>query len=79
MLIAGLHEKGVLLPHSTQNLLMMRAEPCKEDPNVNIVLQSGIAMGENKGKQPEESTWVRKPPVKEVVFDLEHARKMFME
>jgi len=29
---------------------MMRFEPHEEDSNVNIVLQSGIAMGDDKGK-----------------------------
>lgn len=39
---------------------MMRVEPHKEDPNVNIVLQSGITTDEDKGKQPEESEWYAK-------------------
>jgi len=29
---------------------MMKAEPCKEDPNVNMVLRSGATTGEDKGK-----------------------------
>jgi len=49
-LIARVCDKGVLPPQSTQNLQMMRDELHEEDPNVNIVLQSGIATGDNKGK-----------------------------
>jgi len=41
-LIARLHEKGVLQPPPTQNLQMMRSRPCEEDPNVSIVLRSGM-------------------------------------
>lgn len=58
---------------------MMRSEPCKEDPNIHIVLHSAITMGDNKGKHSEDSTWVKKTPVKEVEFDLEHACEAFME
>ena len=58
---------------------MIRYEPCEEDPNVNIVLRSGITIGDDKGKQPEDNTWVHKAPMKEVEFDLEHAREAFME
>jgi len=36
-------------------------------------------MGDDKGKQPEDSAWVRKVPMKEVEFDLEHTRETFME
>ena len=35
--------------------------------------------GDDKGKKPEESGWVRKAPEKEVGFDLEHAKETFME
>ena len=52
---------------------------CKEDPNVNIVLRSGITIGDDKDKQPEESTWVHKAPTKELEFDLECAKETFME
>lgn len=58
---------------------MMRFEHREEDPNVNIVLQSGIAIGDDKGKQPEDNTWVHKALAKEVDFDLEHGRETFME
>ena len=51
----------------------------KEDPNVNIVLRSGFATADDKGKQPEDSTWVRIALMKEVEFDLEHAHEIFME
>jgi len=58
---------------------MMRVEPREVDSNVNIVLWSGMKIGEDKGKQLEESEWVCKAPKKEVAFDLERAREMFME
>ena len=58
---------------------MMRSEPCEEDPNVNMMLRSDTTMGEYKGKQPKENTWVCKAPTKEPEFDLEHAKKIFME
>lgn len=63
----------------TQNLQMMRVEPGEEDLNVNIVLRRGIAMGDNKGKQPENNAWVHKAPGKEDEFHLECAHDMFME
>ena len=50
---------------------MMRSEPHEEDPNVNMVLQSGVTTREDKGTQPEEDTWVFKVPTKEPEFDLE--------
>jgi len=53
---------------------MMRAEPYEEDPNVNV-LQSGMMIGEDKGKQLEEIEWVRKTLEKEVNFDLERLDK----
>ena len=74
MLIARLHDKGALQPPLTQNLQMMRSELCEEDPNVNIVLRSGITIGDDKGKQPKESAWVHKAPTKELEFDLERAK-----
>lgn len=46
---------------------------------MNIVLRSGISMGDDKGKQPKDSAWVRKAPVKEAEFDLERACQTFME
>jgi len=58
---------------------MMREKPREEDPNVNIVLRSGMMTSDDKGKQPEEGGWVHKTPEKEVGFDLEHAKEMFME
>ena len=57
----------------------MRSEALEEGPNVNIVLWSGIVIGDDKGKQLEESEWVRKVPEKEVGFDLERAKETFME
>lgn len=58
---------------------MMRFEPREEDSNVNIVLQSSITIGDDKGKQPEESAWVCKAPTKEPELDLEHTKETFME
>ena len=58
---------------------MMRVEPYEEDPNVNIMLRSGMTTGEDKGKKPEESEWVCKAPEKEVGFDLNCAKETFME
>jgi len=58
---------------------MMRSESCEEDPNVNMVLRSGATTGQDKDKQPEEDTWVRKAPTKEPEFDLELAKETFME
>lgn len=58
---------------------MMRSELREEDPNGNIVLRSEIAIGDKKGKQPKDSTWVHKALEKEFEFDLECARETFME
>lgn len=58
---------------------MMRSELREEDPNVDIVLQSGITTGDDKGKKLEGSTWVHKAPMKEPEFDLECTKETFME
>lgn len=79
VLLEKIREKGVQPQQPTQNLQMMRVEPREEDPNVNIVLRSGVTSGKDKGKQSEESTWVCKALEKEVEFDLERARETFME
>jgi len=39
---------------------MMRVEPRKEDHSINIMMRSGIAMGQDKGKKPETEGWVCK-------------------
>jgi len=57
----------------------MRSEPREEDPNVNMMLRSGMKMGDDKGKKPEETRWVCKAPTKEPEFDLERAKETFME
>jgi len=57
----------------------MRSKPCEGDPNVNMMLRSGATMGEDKGKQPKEDTWVRKATAKEPQFDLECVKETFME
>lgn len=58
---------------------MMRFEPCEDDPNVNMMLRSGTIMGEDKGKQTEESMWVHKAPTKEYEFVIECTKDTFME
>lgn len=58
---------------------MVRSKPRKEDPNVNMMLRSGATTGEDKGKQPEEDTWVHKVHTKEPKFDLQRAKETFME
>jgi len=58
---------------------MMRSKPHEEDLNVNIMLRSGVATGDDKGKQTEGGTWVHKAPMKEAEFDLERAHETFME
>ena len=75
MLITKMCEKEVFQPPSTQNIQMMRSELRKEDLNIHVMLGSGMAIGEDKGKQPEEDTWVHKAPVKEVEFDLDVQRR----
>lgn len=57
----------------------MRDESREEDPNVNIVLRSGMEIGEDKGKWYEEGEWGHKALEKEVGFDLECAKETFME
>ena len=49
-MIARLRDKGALQPPLTQNLQMMRSEPREEDPNVTILLWSGVTIGDDKGK-----------------------------
>jgi len=44
-----------------------------------MVLRNGATTGEDKGKQPEEDTWVRKAPTKQPEFDFERAKETFME
>lgn len=74
-----MREKEMQPQHPTQNLQMMRDEPREEDPNVNIVLRSGITIGEDKGKHPEESEWVCKALKKEVGFNIEHVKETVIE
>lgn len=74
-----MREKGVLPGTPTQNVQMMKAEPREEDTNVNMMLRSGAATGEYKGKKPEEDAWVHKTPRKQPEFDLERTKETFME
>lgn len=57
----------------------MRVEPCEEHPKVNIMLQSGTTIGEDKGKQPTKSEWVFKALEKETGFDLKCTKGTFVE
>lgn len=77
VLIANMQEKEAQT--AKQNIQMMRAEPRKEENSINIMTQSDIATGENKGKQLEAKQWVRKVGEKEVWFDLSHTKETFME
>ena len=63
----------------TQNIQPMRAFPCEKDHSINIVMCSGMAIGEDKGKHPETEGQVHKYAKKEVWFDLNRARETFME
>jgi len=63
-LLAGFRDKGTLQPPPTQNLQMMRSKPAEEDPNVNVMLRSGITTRDDKDKQPKESARVHKAPTK---------------
>lgn len=74
-----MQEKKAQPQQPTQKLQIMRYEPREEDLNVNIMLRSGITTGDDKGKQPKDGGWVRKTPKKEVGFDLEHVKEMFMD
>ena len=58
---------------------MMRSKLCEEDPNVNMMVRSTMTMGDDKGKQLEESTSVHKATTKEPKFDLECMKETFME
>lgn len=46
---------------------------------MNIIRRTRIMTSDDKGKQPEEDGWVCKAPEKEVGFDLECTKQMFME
>jgi len=70
ILLAKILGKGVQPQQPTQNLQMMRAEAHKEDPKVNIMLQSGATTGKDNGKQPKEGERVSKVPEKEIRFYL---------
>jgi len=47
----------------------MRSEPQEDEPSINIVMQSGIATSEHKGKHPKECGWVCKATEMEVGFN----------
>ena len=46
---------------------------------MNIVVQSGMMVGDDKVKQIDQSGWVHKALEKEVGFDLERVKETFME
>lgn len=60
---------------------MLRSEPCKDNPSVNIVTRCGVATSEDKaeGKQPILDTWVRRPCEKNFGFDIQRENEAFME
>lgn len=60
-----MQEKKTQTQQPMQNIHMMRSEPHEDGPSVNIVMQSDIATGEYKGKQPEADVWVCKDADKE--------------
>jgi len=49
---------------------MMKVEPHKEDPNVNMMLRSRATTREDKGRQPEGDVWVHQAPTKHPEYDL---------
>lgn len=59
-LIAEIREKRVVEPTTTQNVLMMRSKPRKEDPQVNMVLRSGTATRVDRRDLSKEGTGVGK-------------------
>lgn len=74
-----MQEKKTQTHQTTQNIQMMRLEPRKEGPNVNIITWSGKTTKEDKGKQPEENVWVHKVVDKEAGFDVKKVKETFME
>lgn len=44
-----------------------------------MMLRSGAAIGEDKGKKPEEDTWVRKALAKQPEIDLAQAKETLLE
>jgi len=57
----------------------MRADSCEEYHSINIVTRSGMTTGTAKGKQHEANESVHKAVVKEIDFDLNHAKEIFKE
>lgn len=58
---------------------MTGSEPHEDGPSDNIVTHSGIATGEDKGKRTKENVWVCRATTKEVGFNLNTEKEMFME
>lgn len=59
---------------------MMRSEPRKDDPSINIVTWSGISTGEDKveGKQLVSDIWFWRADEKNVGFCLHREKEKFM-
>lgn len=55
MLIAHICEKKAAPPTTTQNVEMMRSEPCDDEHVVNMVMRSSIAIREVNGKTNMEA------------------------
>jgi len=78
-LIVQISEKRAVQPTLTQNVQMMRFEPREEDPKVNTMLKSGMAIGKDKEKLTKEGLGVHKTLTKKPKFNLESVKKTFME
>lgn len=68
-------------PQPTKHIQMMRSEPREDDPNVNIVMQSGVATSEGKveRKQPESKSWFWNAGEKNARFYLHKEKETFMQ
>lgn len=55
MLIAQIHNKKAAPLATTQNMQMMRSEPCNNEPKVNMVLRSGATMTKIDGEMNMEA------------------------
>lgn len=75
-LISQIREKGVLQPNPTQNVEMMRLEPCKADPSINMVLRSGATIRGNARKEHVEDMKWHDDPTKELDSEVEQGKSM---
>lgn len=75
-LISHMREKGVLKPTLTQNFQMMRSEPRKEDPSINMVLRSNTTIGGDVRKEFSEDAKGHDAPTREHDFEVEQGKRM---